>query len=396
MKPSAGIAYFLSHPIQYFSPLFRSLDKAVDLHVFYYSRAGLGGYKDVGFGKEIKWDVSLLDGYSSSFLKNYSISKSVNNRFLDVINPGVIGALWRSRGKVFAINGWSYSSDIAVMLLGKFLGKEVWMRAENPLDQDKLGSPFKRFLKKLLLKHFIFRFFVDKGLYIGSESKKFFIDYGFGEDDLVYTPYAVDNAMFQEKASGLIGEAEKMKMDLGIPANARIILFSGKYIPKKRPLDLLKAFSSIGDGRLYLVMVGEGELRGQMEDFIRSNHVKNVVLTGFVNQSEIPRYYAAADVFVMCSGIGETWGLAVNEAMNFSKPVVVSDTCGCSKDLVENGVNGYVFPEGDVEELKICISNIIYDSAFITTAGQRSLEIVNRFSIEKIVGNMEAAAKKIR
>src|SRR5207244_8617547 len=135
--------------------------------------------------------------------------------------------------------------------------------------------------------------------------------------------------------------------------NEKIILYSGKYINKKRPLDVLKAFMALNKPDYWLIMVGEGELRKEMEALIRDNNVRNVILTGFVNQSVIPEYYAISDVFVMCSDIGETWGLSVNEAMNFNLPVVISDLTGCSYDLVYDGINGYTYKTGDVNDLAV-------------------------------------------
>ena len=87
-----------------------------------------------------------------------------------------------------------------------------------------------------------------------------------------------------------------------------------------------------------------------------------------------------ADLFVMCSGIGETWGLSVNEAMNFSLPVIVSSTCGSSFDIVENGVNGYVFIEGDINALTESIQTIVNDTTLREKMGNVSKEKINQFS----------------
>ena len=69
-------------------------------------------------------------------------------------------------------------------------------------------------------------------------------------------------------------------------------------------------------------------------------------LAGFLNQSELPEAYVAADVFCLPSVLHETWGLVVNEALNFGLPVVVSDKVGCAADLVRPGWNGFVVPAG--------------------------------------------------
>ncbi|HEX3081391.1 MAG TPA: glycosyltransferase family 4 protein, partial [Puia sp.] len=239
------------------------------------------------------------------------------------------------------------------------------------------------------------RVFVNNCLYIGTENRKFFEYYGVSSKRLVYTPYAVDNDYFSLRARELKECSRDIKNKLGLPDDKKIILFSGKYIPKKNPLDLLKAFHLLNDDRFALVMVGEGELRKQMEQFIAENNLRQVWLTGFVNQSEIPSYYSIADVFVMCSGMGETWGLSVNEAMNFGKPVIVSDTTGCSIDLVKQGLNGYVFSEGDISSLAGYIREVLENDAFRVNAGQKSAEIIQQYSIEIVSENIKKQLAEI-
>lgn len=383
------IAWFLSHPIQYFSPLLKELGKKTDLSVFYYSDSSIKGDKDKGFGVPVKWDTDLLSGYNNQFIRNYAGRKPLNNGFWNVFNPGVIQTIWKKKGAVIIINGWSYSSDLMVIFFSKIFGKQVWLRAENPLNQELRKNGFKMIVKKFFLKTLLLGVFVDKCLYIGTENRKFFEYYGVPDARLVYTPYAVDNDYFSSKSRELKDRGQLIKDKLALPAAKKIILYSGKYIPKKNPMDLLKAFQVLKDDRFALVMVGEGELRKQMEQFILDHDLKHVYLTGFVNQSEISSYYSIADVFVMCSGMGETWGLAVNEAMNFGKPVIVSDTTGCSMDLVKQGLNGFVFPEGDIHSLSGYIRKVLEDDVFRDEAGRQSAEIVRQYSIELVTENIK-------
>jgi glycosyltransferase involved in cell wall biosynthesis len=385
------IAYFLSHPIQYFSPLLKTLALSSDLDVYYFSDASITGKTDKGFGQAVRWDTPLLNGYRYRFLRNFSRRTALDNHFLDAVNPGVIGILWKTRSSVVIVNGWTYSSTLLTIVFGRLFGKSVWLRAENPLNQEGNKRPAVLFLKKLLLKHLLFRFFVSKCLYIGTESRAFFEHYGVKPARLVYTPYAVDNDHFRQQFLQLREDPIAVRIRLGLPADKKIILFSGKYIPKKRPMDLLQAYYLLGEENYALVMVGEGECRNEMENYIREKALRHVYLTGFVNQSAIPAYYSVADVFVMCSGAGETWGLSVNEAMNFEKPVIVSETCGCSADLVKNGANGFLFPTGDSTSLSDRLRQILEDDAFRLSAGKRSGEIIRDFSIDRVVANITAA-----
>src|ERR1700730_12269968 len=113
------LIYFLSHPIQYFSPLLKELAAYTDLKVYYFSDASLAGNRDQGFGQNIKWDIPLLDGYSYKFLKNYSSRKGLNNRFFDVFNPAVIKELWNAKAPVVIVNGWTYSSTLFAIFFGR-------------------------------------------------------------------------------------------------------------------------------------------------------------------------------------------------------------------------------------------------------------------------------------
>ncbi len=391
MASDQKILYFLSHPIQYFSPLLRQLAGRADLEVYYFSDASITGKMDKGFGQAVQWDQPLLEGYPSQFLPNYSRRVSMNNQFLDVFNPGVAGVIARKKPAVVIVNGWTYSSTLMAIFFGRLFGAQVWLRAENPLNQELGKKGYLLFLKKLFLKNILFRFFVSRCLYIGQESRLFFEYYGVPPARLVYTPYAVDNHFFSGEAERLKGDRPGLLRKLGLPADKKVILFSGKYIPKKRPLDLIRAFEGLTPGLYQLVMVGEGALRGEMERYIADKGLQGVTLTGFINQSMIPSYYAAADVFVMCSGAGETWGLSVNEAMNFQKPVLVSKTCGCSVDLVKEGENGFVFEQGDIAALTGYLKRVLEDDAFRLSAGKRSGEIIKDFSIDRIVDNIITA-----
>lgn len=368
--------FFLSHPIQYVSPLLRDLSLQTILKVYYY-----GGQTavndDKGFGQKVSWDIPLLDGYNYEFLKNSSRSKGMNTRFFDAINWSIFKVLRQSDDKVVIMNGWAYLSDWFVFLAAKLYGKKVWMRAEMPWNQEELKpKSVKKSIKFLLFKYLVFKYFIDKFLYIGTQNKKYYLMHGVNESRLVFAPYAVDNKRFQSlKTDGLIA-----RQQWNIDAKQTIILYSGKLIDKKRPLDLLKAFHQLGDANTTLFYMGDGPLRNELETYINKHQIKNVIISGFINQSEIGTIYSMADLFVMCSGIGETWGLSVNEAMNFSLPVIVSSTCGSSFDIVENGVNGFVFREGDINALSESLKFIIDESIIREKMGEASKEKINEFS----------------
>ena len=157
---------------------------------------------------------------------------------------------------------------------------------------------------------------------------------------------------------------------LGIPDNAYCLLFVGKFIPKKRPLDLVAAahrLATLDPNRSYhLLFVGTGELGSELRRRCRAVHdaesgmvadtadtgtEPSASFAGFLNQTEISRAYVAADALVLPSDPGETWGLVVNEALASGLPAVVSAACGSAEDLVVPLDPRLCFPLGDIEAL---------------------------------------------
>ncbi|MBO9673065.1 MAG: glycosyltransferase family 4 protein [Sphingobacteriaceae bacterium] len=373
-----------SHPIQYFAPLYKYWsENAGDLEVWYCSDESLSSNHDPGFNKKIKWDIDLLDGYSYKFFRNHSPMASIHRGFFGLINLGVIRALYKEPKSLIVVHGWGYFTHVLTLIFARLFGHKVALRAETPNIQEDMKPRFPT-----LLKHFYLRFlflFVRTFLYIGQENKKFYLRLGQKRKKLIFAPYCVDNARFQQEASLL--SKNEAKTLLNIAPDNFTLLFCGKYIYKKRPLDLIKAFKLADLANASLLMLGEGELRDEMETYVRVNQLQErVTLTGFINQSDLYKYYRAADVFVMCSDLGETWGLSVNEAMNFGLPLIVSDVTGCSSDLVKS--NGYIYPVGDINKLAAYILNIGMSSIDQRTKmSEESLRIIKKYSFEVIINN---------
>lgn len=383
---STKLLIFQSHPIQYFSPLYKEMAKSIEMEVVYYSDASLQATFDKGFGQTIQWDIPLLEGYRYSFLKNYSFSKSMDCKWYNAINFAILKKIKTASSQVVLINGWSYFSDWMVIFSAKLFKKEIWVRADNPLSQEQRKG-IKAVLKKFILRKFLFPH-IDKFLYVGKESKAFFEFYGAKQHQLIYTPHAVDNTFFQHQHSILEARKSEIKKHLGIPIPSKIILWSAKMISKKRPFDILRAFELLHLKEVHLILLGDGALRNDLENYIELYSITNVHLKGFINQSFISQYYSIADIFVLTSGFGETWGLVVNEAMNFKLPIIVSDACGCAKDLVEDGGNGGIYTLGDITTLRSILQKYLVDENLCKRSGHRSLEKISEYSYTTIISNL--------
>ncbi len=389
-KAKTRLIYFQSHPIQYFVPMYKALNNYFDLHVYYFSDCTIKGLPDKGFGTTLQWDTPLLDGYSSGFIKNYSWHKSVNNHFLDLLNPGLIKILKHDNADIVLVNGWRYFSVLLTIVIAKILGKKVWLSSENPYFLEREKNAYLLQIKKMVLSGFLFPL-IDKFIFIGTESKAFFKFYGVPDSKLIFAPYSVDNEFFNKQFLKYKNSKTELKKQFSLLENYKVILFIGKFIPVKDPLLLLQTYQKLNNENVYLIMVGEGALRREMEDYIAKYTLRNVILTGFINQSEISKYYAIADMLVVSSE-SETWGLAINEAMNFGLPILASDRVASAKDLIKEGINGSLFSYGDAVALAEKISYYLLNPELTNKAKSYSLQRINDYSVFKIAENLYEAS----
>ncbi len=173
-KQKKKIFFLLSHPIQYFSPLFVKLNETeeFDLTVLYCN--DYGSHLDnihPEVGEIARWDIPLLEGYNYKFLKNNSWKPSIFNGFFGLINFEIFKILKNDKGSYLVIHGWARATNYLAIIAAKLYGVKLCLRAENPLNQELLKSKSKLFLRKLFFKYFLFKLF-DCFLYIGKQNKK--------------------------------------------------------------------------------------------------------------------------------------------------------------------------------------------------------------------------------
>lgn len=382
---------FLSHPVYYQTPIYQELSKepGVALRVYFYSDFGAKQYFDPQFQQNVKWDLPLLEGYAHEFPKNYSPFTGFG--FLSFINPSAGQKILREKFDAILISSWSYMTDWIAIFAALITGTKILLRTESPLNQELLKPSWKRLFKKILFGKFLFPS-IHAFLYIGEENKRFYQYYDVPESKLFFAPYAVDNERFMKAAEDLRFKKKDLRKELDIGEKDIVILFVGKLSEKKRPFDLLKAYEFlIHDSRfmLHLVFVGDGELRNSLEKYTKQHKIPNVIFTGFKNRSEIAQYYAVADIFVLPSGIGETWGLVVNEAMCFGLPIIASAMAGCVADLVRPGANGYTFSCGDIKSLNQYLKNLIENETERINFGTVSLSMIQKYAYPKIIASIK-------
>jgi len=378
------IAYLVSHPIQYQAPMLKYIasNSDVDLEVLFQTDMSVTGYKDEEFNKKIYWDIPLLEGYKFKFLKTFSWDRNKLSFFspiclsiYSVIKNGNYDCIW--------IHGWGSFTNIMAILVAKKLNIKILMRGENGIHIPKRSHPLNFFKRKILL-HLFKK--IDFFLAIGTFNAKFYESYGIDRSKIIWMPYAVDNAFFQKWSSHYNSLVRIEKTKLGIDNEANIILYASKLTRRKNPLDLLLAYKNLikttPNDHPYLLFVGSGEMELELKRIVKIYNLDRVRFLGFMNQNELPKYYELCDVFVLPSST-EQWGLVINEVMNHSKPVIVSDEVGCGPDLIENNVNGFIFKCGDVSQLEICLSKLLANDIKKNQMSASSYQKINQWSFKQ-------------
>jgi glycosyltransferase involved in cell wall biosynthesis len=379
------LAIITTHPIQYNAPLFELLTQrgVIEVKVFYtWGKSVLDNKFDPGFGKVINWDIDLLKGYTYTFLQNVSTNPG-SSHFNGIDNPTIINEIESWKADAVLVYGWNFKSHLKC--LRYFKGKlPIYFRGDSTMLDKK--KSFNSILRKIFLK-WIYRH-VDAAFYVGHSNFEYYKQHGLRKNQLIFAPHAIDNKRFNsnEKTKNL---ATHLRHSLDIRESDFIFLFAGKLESKKNPELLLEAFISASfDKNTHLVIVGNGELETLLKS--KSNS-RNIHFLDFQNQSNMPGVYELANTFILPSaGPGESWGLAVNEAMANGKSIIVSDKCGCAQNLVVQGLNGFVFESQNITELKKHLIKMVELSTNDNKMSAASLEIIKDFTFEKIAKAIES------
>lgn len=397
MTNKIKLAYLVSHPIQYQAPLLRRIaqEPDIELTVFFGSDFSVRGYKDEGFGGVgVKWDIPLLEGYHHEFLPAL-----YDNATVSVARPLNYGILRRLRGRkgeapfdLLWVHGYATINSLHAMLAARALGIPVLLRGDMWLKDRPRGRV------KLAVKGYFFHFLkhlVDGVLSVGTLNQAYWRHHLGDDFPQFMMPYAVDNDYFQEQSRMASERRGNLLKELDLEPDRPVILFASKLQHRKRCEDLIEAYKNLSPGPgieplPYLLIVGDGEERCALEKQAAESGFRSIRFCGFRNQSELPAFFDLSTVFVLPAR-HEPWGLIVNEVMNAARAVIVSDDVGCQPDLITDGVEGCVFPVGDVQALTAALRRVLATPESAAQMGQRGLERIRTWSFEEDIRSLRQA-----
>jgi glycosyltransferase involved in cell wall biosynthesis len=190
------------------------------------------------------------------------------------------------------------------------------------------------------------------------------------------------NKIFIAPNSSVISEDEaeyekQINLLRGKLDGKKIVLYVGRLEKRKNVDILIKAFVQLKREDACLLIVGDGELRPYLEEVCKHLELRDVYFLGKIERDRLPLYYRLCDVFVYPTA-REPWGLAINEAMQFGKPVIATPRVAAAHDLIKQEINGFIVPENDVQALAKAINRILSDEELAKRMGQKSREIIVR------------------
>ena len=372
------IAFIVSHPIQYYVPLYRRLSRKSDVsvRVFYTWHGGTAEVWDDGFHKDVAWDIPLTEGYEQEVVPNEARDPGTHH-FWGVRNSELVERVIAWQPDVVHLTGYAYASHLWALRRLDRGGIPVLFRGDSHLLDG--GSGLRKLGKRLVLPR-VFRHPAGF-LYVGTHNREYYRYYGVPEEKLFYCPHSIEVERFAEPMGVLERDALAWRRSLGIDDQQVVVLFAGKLQRKKRPLLFMETVVEMGLKQVTAVMVGDGEMGGAVREKA-ARYPRRFRVLSFQNQSRMPLVYRLGDLFVLPSAYGETWGLGVNEAMSCGRPVLISDRVGCGPDLVERGVNGEVFRSDDWKDFQEKLRFLLEGEQLRTAMRAAAQRTASRFGIE--------------
>jgi len=295
----------------------------------------------------------------------------------NTMHAQVVEALDDIQPDAVIINSYSFPDARACLWWAKKNGASAVLMTDTKAD-DAPRKQWKEAFKSLLVKQF------DAAFLAGQPQKDYFASLGFPIDLMSFGCDVVDNDFFTSNADRVRAEALPSSLPGLADSTTPYFLASSRFIERKNLSMLLTAYASyrsLTADPKRLVLLGVGPLREALEQQIESDGIEGVTLAGKCSFSDLPEYYARADMLVHVA-LQDTWALVVNEAMASGLPVLVSTGAGCHRDLVEPGKNGATFDPRDPDTLAKLMVEFGHDPEKLSASGQESRRIIANWSLK--------------
>jgi len=324
--------------------------------------------------------VPVLSGYPYRFIRN--LARHDSRGFWSRNNPAMVPYIFCNKSRYVLIHGYDTLSSWYVYFAALWSRKIIIWRGET-IESKEGGWTLTKFIKALVLPLY-FRG-CSTVLYSCISNYECLEKY-VPKHKLVSFPCAVDNDFFQKNRIEDADELRELRLENGLPEDHMVIASCSRLTKRKR-IDLnIKAIAKMRDRNVSLLLIGDGPERETLQAMANSLGV-NVVVTGFVGQVKVAKLFSVVDVFVLLSSYDAS-PKALNEAMSFPIPLVVSDGVGTARDLVREGINGYIYRDGEEDALVEYFNQFAENPDTRVEMGRENANLLKNYSFDTNVLNL--------
>jgi glycosyltransferase involved in cell wall biosynthesis len=305
---------------------------------------------------------------------------SLANRTLRIpYQPGLFARIRATRPDVLVADGFFQWTAFALAYRLRY-GTPLVVCYERTFHTERHAQGYRRFYRKLALS------LIDAMSCNGRLCVEYATALGMPRQRITTGHMAADTDGLAAKAAALgARERDAIRAAWGRPDLAFVAV--GKLNQRKGVRELLEGWArftaaasgAAAPGEPRLVLIGDGPEAATLRAFVAERGLRGVIFHGRAGYDEIARYYAAADVLVMPT-LEDNWSLVVPEAMACGLPVLCSRYNGCYPELIEGGVNGWVFDPLNPDDTARVLSLSADNRARLPAMGEASRRIVAPFT----------------
>ena len=366
------LLYICTHQIHNLTPLFREIgkNKKIKFKVIYWQKISQN-FHDPEFNTFVNFGIDQFAGYNYKCLfdkekKTYDISFFFKLKVFFKI----LIFLFKEDFDRIVFHGYSFP-NLFGLILTKLRNKKTIMRDIS----YNLGE------RKILFKAFrsiYYRFanlFIDLYWPIHKLNENFFLE--FGADKTKFS--LVDHCQGEydyliNKDKTLVLNKSDFVKKYNLPLNKKFIFFAGRFIERKNPLILFKAFIEANlNNEWFLIMVGEGKQKKEISQFIDQKNIANVKLFNFQNQQSLINFFKHSEILVLPSQLGDTHGNIACEAAQFNCALLLSNMVGLHFECMDQNL-GLTFKFDDKKELIQKLQTITSDELMLSKYQKNAFE----------------------
>ncbi len=356
------LTVYTNMPTPYQLDFFDALSDFFSLKVIYFSVRE----------NDRQWDLPYTSSkYEVELLKDNWISKLIQRKIPSFhFSNAIVGTALRDKNNLVIINGTYWTPNVLIsLLISRLRGKYVWFYGEALF-------PVKNRLRFLFKKVLIFpiRLFANGIIAVGTTAVDSYKLYGY-RGEIVNIPYNIDISLFDEE---YINPVLFSELRMKYAPNSEILFLTSGALIKRKGIDIVvKAFKNINNGGAALLILGDGEERGYLEDLAKGH--SNIYFIGFVEKRMVPYYFKISDVFVFGSWY-DGWGLVINEAIAADLAIICSNRVGAAIDKLTDGKNAIICDPENIREYSDAMSLLINNVSKRTELKRKSGELKGELS----------------